>query len=64
MAEGSDRGGRIDYHGALVSQDAEEQRGSDFNDIAIRVFLAAIQHYDPSRPLADQYEAYTVSRSS
>ncbi|GHJ88646.1 hypothetical protein NliqN6_5048 [Naganishia liquefaciens] len=27
--------------------------------MALSVFLAAIQHYDPSRPLADQYEAYS-----
>ncbi|KAJ9123982.1 hypothetical protein QFC22_000773 [Naganishia vaughanmartiniae] len=27
--------------------------------LGLSVFLAAIQHYDPSRPLHDQYEAYS-----
>ncbi|KAJ9097699.1 hypothetical protein QFC21_004736 [Naganishia friedmannii] len=27
--------------------------------LALSVFLAAIQHYDPSRPLHDQYESYS-----
>ena len=58
---GEDIFGKRDYYetpggGVDLNESYEEA------NVLFRVFLAAIQHYDPSRPLHDQYESYSVSR--